>query len=154
MEEFHSTINRFITENNIDAIHFVLRESCHSVQDAAKAINVSQNNFVKNICFLDNKEQLILAIVRGEDRVSTTRVGKALDIERPRLATEDEILAQTGFPAGGVPSFGFKATFLVDPKVTQLPYIYTGGGSQFSLIKVETNSMLLTNKGQVIRIRK
>ncbi|WP_370568805.1 MULTISPECIES: aminoacyl-tRNA deacylase [unclassified Fictibacillus] len=154
MEEFHSTINRFITENNIDGIHMVLRESCHSVQDASRALNVSQHDFVKNICLLDNKEQLILAIVKGEDRVSTTRVGKALNIERPRLATEDEILAHTGFPAGGVPSFGFKAIFLVDPKVTELSYIYTGGGSQLSLIKVETNSMLQANKGQVIRIRK
>ena len=127
-------------ENNIDAIHMVLTESCHSVQEAAKAINVSQHAFVKNICLLD--------------RVSTTRVGKALDIERPRLATEDEILAHTGFPAGGVPSFGFKALFLVDPKVTHLPYIYTGGGSQFSLLKVETKSMLQANKGKVIQIRK
>jgi Cys-tRNA(Pro)/Cys-tRNA(Cys) deacylase len=154
VENYHYAINSFIAENNIGAIHLVLKESCHSVQDAAIAINVSQHDFVKNICLLDNKEQLILAIVKGEDRVSTTRVGKALNIERPRLATEDEILAHTGFPAGGVPSFGFTAIFLVDPKVTQLPYIYTGGGSQFSLIKVETNSMLQANKGQVIRIRK
>ncbi|WP_416731683.1 aminoacyl-tRNA deacylase [Fictibacillus sp. JL2B1089] len=154
MENYHSAISSFILENNIDAIQMVLTESCHSVQEAAKAINVSQHGFVKNICLLDNKEQLILAIVKGEDRVSTTRVGKALDIERPRLATEDEILAHTGFPAGGVPSFGFKALFLVDPKVTHLPYIYTGGGSQFSLLKVETNSMLQANKGKVIRIRK
>ncbi|MGA4720015.1 aminoacyl-tRNA deacylase [Fictibacillus nanhaiensis] len=154
MENYHSAISSFILENNIDAIHMVLTESCHSVQEAAKAINVSQHDFVKNICLLDNKEELILAIVKGEDRVSTTRVGKALDIERPRLATEDEVLAHTGFPAGGVPSFGFKAIFLVDPKVTELSYIYTGGGSQLSLIKVETNSMLQANKGQVIRIRK
>ncbi|MET3728493.1 prolyl-tRNA editing enzyme YbaK/EbsC (Cys-tRNA(Pro) deacylase) [Fictibacillus halophilus] len=154
MEHYHRAINSFIIENHLDANHIVLMESCHSVQDAAKAINGSENDFVKNICLLDTNEQLILAIVKGEDRVSTTRVGKALNIERPRLATEDEILALTGFPAGGVPSFGFKATFLVDPNVTQLPYIYTGGGSPCSLIRIETISMLQANSGQVVRIRK
>jgi Cys-tRNA(Pro)/Cys-tRNA(Cys) deacylase len=61
---------------------------------------------------------------------------KALNITRPRLANPLDILELTGVPVGGVPSFGFKSVFLVDPKVAAQTYIFTGGGSPQSLLKI------------------
>ena len=69
--------------------------------EAAEAAGVSPEDLVKNICPIDNKDNLIVAIVKGEDRVSTSRVGKALQIDKPRIAGENEIL-ENGY-RGGVP---------------------------------------------------
>ncbi|MCP4408530.1 MAG: hypothetical protein GY807_12355, partial [Gammaproteobacteria bacterium] len=66
---------------------------------------------------IDDQGNLIVAIVKGEDRASTSRVAKALGITRPRVAEPEEILQKTGYPCGGTPSFGYPAIFLIDPRV-------------------------------------
>ncbi|MED3395466.1 YbaK/EbsC family protein [Bacillus wiedmannii] len=128
MSPYDLKIKEYLNETKINAEHLILNESCHSVEEAAKAVNAYKEEFVKNICMMDQNGNLIVAIVKGEDRASTSRVSKALNIARPRLATENEVLEGTGYPAGGVPSFGYRAEFLIDPRVTELTYVFTGGG--------------------------
>jgi prolyl-tRNA editing enzyme YbaK/EbsC (Cys-tRNA(Pro) deacylase) len=103
---------------------------------------------------MDAEQNLIVAIVKGEDRVSTKKVGRALGIERPKTANPQEILEKTGYICGGVPSFGYTATFLIDPKVMDKEVVYSGGGSQNSLIKISPVELQKANQGQIIRIRK
>ncbi|MCY9528491.1 YbaK/EbsC family protein [Paenibacillus alvei] len=93
-------------------------------------------------------------MVKGEDRASTSRVGKALLIPPPRLALEQEMLQLAGYPAGGIPSFGFTATFLIDPKVLEQEFVYTGGGSPYSLTRISVQEMVRVNQAIVARVRK
>ncbi|WP_232698223.1 aminoacyl-tRNA deacylase [Brevibacillus daliensis] len=154
MDQYAQKLTNYLIDNQLTAVHLPLERSCHSVQEAAEAVQASPEDLVKNICMIDHTDRLIVVIVKGEDRASTTRVAKALDMEKPRLATEEEILERTGYPAGGVPSLGFMATFLVDPRVTEKKYVYTGGGSPNALTKISVEELLQTNKGMVIRVRK
>ncbi len=61
-------------------------------KEAVATVNGSIEDFVKNICMINSNGQLIVAIVKGEDRVSTKRVAKALKIEILKVATPEEIL--------------------------------------------------------------
>jgi len=130
MNEFEEKIKKFIQDNNIEAEHLSFKQSCHSVEEAARAANVTREDFIKNICLIDSQGNLIVAIVKGEDKASMKRVAKALNIEKPRLATPEEILEKTGYPCGGVSSFGYQAKFLIDPRVMEKEIVYTGGGSE------------------------
>lgn len=141
-------------ENSIDAEQYTYENTCHTVEEAASAAHVSPNDIVKSICLIDNDGNLIVAIVRGKDRVSTSRVAKALNIEIPQIATPEEVLDKTGYICGGVPSFGYEAIFLIDPKVMENELIYTGGGSPYSLTKISTKVLHQINKGQIVRVRK
>ncbi len=154
MELYEERLKNFMLENSIEAEQLAFSKSCHSVQEAANAAGVSAKEFVKNICMIDDKGNLIVAIVKGEDRVSTSRVGKALEIDTTRIATESEILEKTGFPCGGVPSFGYKATFIIDPKVMEKEILYTGGGSPYSLLRITSQELLKSTNALVARIRK
>jgi prolyl-tRNA editing enzyme YbaK/EbsC (Cys-tRNA(Pro) deacylase) len=154
MNQFESKLKDYINRNNLDAEHFVFEESCHSVEEAAKASNSSPDDFVKNICLIDENGNLIVAIVKGTDRASTTKIGKTLNIAPPRTATPEEILEKTGYPCGGVPSFGYSAQFLIDPKVMEKDVVFTGGGSPNSLVKISPVTLQKANKGVVIKIRK
>lgn len=154
MINFEEKIREFILDNKIDAEHFRFDKSCHSVEAAAKAVNATREDFIKNICLIDSPGNLIVAIVKGEDRVSTKKVAKALNIERPRLAYPEEILEKSGYPCGGVSSFGFEAKFLIDPKVMDKDFVYTGGGSENSLIRISTKELVKANDGSILRIRK
>jgi Cys-tRNA(Pro)/Cys-tRNA(Cys) deacylase len=151
---YEDRLRQFIEGQGIEAAHLRFDRSCHSVAEAAEAAGVPPEDFVKNICLVDAAGNLIVAIVKGEDRASTSRVGKVLGIERPQVATPAEILEKTGYPVGGTPSFGYPAIFLVDPRVMDKRLVYSGGGSTRSLVRIAPAELLRANGGQVVRVRK
>ena len=147
------TLRDFIRERGIAAEHLRFEQSCHSVAEAASAARAREEDFVKSICLIDGENRLIVAVVKGEHRVSRGRVGKALGVQRPRLAEAAEILERTGYPCGGTPPFGFEGLFLIDPKVVEMETVYAGGGSDRSLVRIAPGEMLRANQGLVVRIR-
>jgi len=154
MNTSEQRLQAYLQEQLIQAEHLSFDQPCHSVAEAALAVNASPEELVKNICLLDSDNQLITAIVKGEDRVSVSRVAKTLQRDGLRLATPEEILAKTGYPCGGTPSFGYQAMFLIDPRVMEREVVYTGGGSETSLVKISTEELVRANQGTVLRIRK
>jgi len=154
MNPYEEKIKQYIQDNHLQAEHLSFTTSCHSVEDAASSVHTSAEDFVKNICLIDQQGNLIVAIVKGEDRVSLKKIGKALEIEPPRTANPPEILEKTNYICGGVPSFGYSATFLIDPKVMEKEMVYSGGGSENSLIKISPQELQKANQGQIIKIRK
>jgi prolyl-tRNA editing enzyme YbaK/EbsC (Cys-tRNA(Pro) deacylase) len=154
MNEYELKLSQYMQAHGIDGEHLVFNQSCHSVAEAAAAAGVLPTDFVKSICMLDAQGNTIIAIVKGEDRASTARVAKALQIERPRTAEPEEMLEKTGYPCGGIPSFGYAACFLIDPKVMEKDIVYTGGGSEYALVRVSTQELIRANQGRVVRIRR
>ncbi len=151
---YESGLKEYIKKYEIEAEHLVFQECCHSVEEAVRASGTTPEVFVKNICLIDDLENLIVAIVRGKDSVSSSRIGKHLNSEPPRSALPEEILAKSGYPCGGVPSFGYEAQFLIDPKVLEMEIVYTGGGSTYSLVKIIPTELVKANKGTIVRIRR
>lgn len=154
MNIYEEKLKKYIEDEGIQAQQLIFKQSCHSVKEAAEAANASPEDLVKNICMIDQDNRLIVAIVKGDDRVSTSKTGKALSIETPRIAVPDEILRLTGYLCGGVPSFGYDATFIIDPRVMERETILTGGGSPNALLRISTEELQRVNHAQILRIRK
>lgn len=151
---YEEKLKAYMRENNIPAEHLVFAESCHSVAEAAQAAGVTAEDFVKNVCMIASDDSLVVAIVKGEDRASTSRVARLLEMGKMRVASPDEVFEKTGYPCGGTPSFGYAARFLVDERACEKDIVYTGGGSEYSLVKIRPVDLLKANGGQVARIRK
>lgn len=147
-------LKRYINDNGIPCEVLEFEVSTHSVSQAAEAVGGVPEDFVKNICLMDENGDIIVAIVKGEDRVSTKKVAKALDISRPDQATPERIKEVTGYPIGGVPSFGYQARFLIDERVMEKETIYTGGGSDRALIRINPAALVEANQGIIVKIRK
>mgnify|MGYP001460475565 FL=1 len=79
MDTYEEKLKRFIESNGITAEHLSFTQSCHSVAEAAAAVGTGPENLVKNICFTDAQGAVIVAIVKGEDRASTSRVSNVLE---------------------------------------------------------------------------
>jgi len=152
--EYEEKLKQYIAGNNIKAEHLSFTRSCHSVAEAAEAAGVTPQDFVKNICLITADGKLVVAIVKGEDKASTTKVGQILGIERPVPANPEQMLEMTGYPCGGTPSFGYEAIFLVDERALEKEIVYTGGGSENSLVKISPQELLKASKGKVVKIRK
>ncbi|HOP09023.1 MAG TPA: YbaK/EbsC family protein, partial [Candidatus Methanofastidiosa archaeon] len=77
-----------------------------------------------------------------------------LERDEVRLATQNEVMAMTGFPAGGVPPFGYDAVFLIDENVMERRAVWAGGGSDRALIKIRPQEIKRITDANVVRIRK
>lgn len=154
MNQYEEKLKQYMEENNIQAEHLQFQQSCHSVEEAAQAANARAEDFVKSMCLLTPKKDLIVAIVSGSERVSLKKVAKNLNIQIPRIARPKEILDMTGYPVGGVPPFGYQAKFLIDEKIMEREAVYAGGGSNKALIKISPQEIKKVNKGKVVRIGK
>jgi len=153
MSSYEDKLRELIAENGIQAEVISFEQSTHSVAEAAAAVGAEPGDFVKSICMVTMGGKLVVAIVKGEHRASTSRVSKALGIPRPRVAEPDEILELTGYPVGGTPAFGYDAIFLMDPKVLEKEKVYSGGGSGNALTYMSTEEMHRVNGAKVARLR-
>lgn len=149
---YEEKLKNFMRRHDLAAEHLSFEVSCHSVAEAAAAAQADPTDLVKNICLIGADGQLIVAIVKGEDRASASRSAKALGLTEARPATEAEILERTGYPCGGTPSFGYDAAFLVDARVIEKSQVFTGGGSEYSLVKISPVELVKANKALVTRI--
>lgn len=151
MELYDRKLKTFIEETGIAAEHLVFDRSCHSVEEAAAAAGVGSDDFIKSICMIGRTGNLIVAVVKGEDRADRRLVGELLGEKPPRLAKPDEILERTGYPCGGTPPFGFPAAFVIDERVLERKVVYAGGGTPTSLIRVRPADIerLGAIKGQI-----
>jgi Cys-tRNA(Pro)/Cys-tRNA(Cys) deacylase len=84
-------------------------------------------------------------MVPAKFRVSTERLGKVLGTEPPEMANPSEAFKRTGYPVGGMPCFGYDAILIIDPKVLEKEYVYTGGGSEFSIVKISAEELKKLN---------
>ena len=153
MSGYEDKLRGYITENGIQAEVISFTQSTHSVAEAAAAVGAESEDFVKSICMVTMGGKLVVAIVKGEHRASTSRVAKAMGIPRPRVANPEEILELTGYPVGGTPAFGYDAVFLIDPKVLEKEKVYSGGGSGNALTYMSTDEMHRVNGAKVARLR-
>ena len=155
-DAYAQRLAEWIRANAVEAQQRTFDVSTHSVAEAAAAVGASAEDFVKSICMLrqgEGAQEMIVAVVKGEDRASTTRVGELLGA-RVRLAKPDEMLAMTGYPAGGTPPFGFAAHFLVDERVMERAFVWAGGGSDRALVRIAPAELVRANAGLVVRVRK
>ncbi len=70
------------------------------------------------------------------------RVGKLLGKTPPIIASAQQALEKTGYSVGGTPFIGYSAIRLVDKKIMEKEYVYSGGGSDRSLLKLWTSEMI------------
>ena len=155
MNSYEEKLKTYLKEHQIQAEHLSFNQSCHSVAEAAVVVGALAEDFVKSICMIDLEGNFIVAIVKGEDKASTTNVAKVLNIkERPRTAKPDEMLEKTGYPYGGTPVCGYSAIFLIDERVMEKEIVYSGGGSETSLLKIPTQELVKANNGKIVKIRK
>lgn len=153
-DEFHERLLSYIEQHGVQCDHLVFEQSTHSVAEAAEAAGVTPQDFIKSICMLAKDGHVVVAIVKGEDRADRSAVQQTLGLAKLSIASPDEMLAKTGYPAGGTPPFGFDATFLIDERVFEKDVVYGGGGSDRALIRMTPAEMQRANAARVATIRK
>lgn len=150
---FEDKLAAYIATHRIEVEHLRFEVSCHSVAEAAKAAGVTAADFIKTICMRTKDGRMVAVIVKGEDRADRAAVQALLDIGKLSIASPDDMLARTGYPAGGTPPFGFDAQFVIDERVFETTLVFGGGGSEYALIRATPDALRAANGAQVAAVR-
>ncbi|MBR9680842.1 MAG: hypothetical protein GOU98_03400 [Candidatus Altiarchaeota archaeon] len=142
---------KFVIDNHVDAELIRFSDSVKTVQDAISVTGVEASDIIKTIIF-KSKNSPVAAIVTADFRISRSLLKKAVGTE-VEITSPEETLKLTGYPAGGVPCIGHDSKFVVDPKVFEKKVVYSGGGSDKALLKINTQE-LEKNTPIVAKIRK
>ncbi len=132
---------RYIEEHRIRAELVTPPHETPSVRAAADAMGCAPEQIIKSLVFLiDGRPYLVIA--NGDGRISYRRLADHFGISRKRvrMASPDEVLALTGYPAGGVPPFGLRSPLpvLMESEVLAQEVVYGGGGDERTLVRIST----------------
>lgn len=146
-------LKQFIKNNNLAAEHIRFEKSMHTVKQCVDVSGFPIDQITKTMIFKGPKGKTVAAMVPAEFRVSSSRLRKATGFEDLELANPSESHKRTGYPVGGMPFFGYECILVVDPRVLEEEFIYTGGGSEFSLTKISTSELKRITTSIIQRIR-
>ncbi|MCS7220063.1 MAG: YbaK/EbsC family protein [Anaerolineae bacterium] len=155
---------RYIAEHGIAAELVTPPHETPSVAQAAAAMGCAPEQIIKSLVFLISG-QPYLVIANGDAPISYRRLAAHFGISRKRIrmATPEEVLALTGYPAGGVPPFGWRTSLpvLMDPGVLTQDIVYGGGGDERTLVRIApaelrrvTRPVLVTVTDEVVAATK
>ena len=136
-------LQAFIRERGLDASLLPVAEG-HTSDKAADSLAIRLEEIAKTVVFIDEKGAPVLAIARGAVRLRQNEFARQVGAGKLRLATKEEVLKFTGFPAGGVSPIGNRCRerVFMDRALLEMEYVYAGGGSDNYILKVRPSDIL------------
>lgn len=127
-----------IALEKLDVPHKIFRhvEPVHSLEQAASDRGQRPSQVVRSILFRISEDEFIMALVAGPAQISWKTLRKHLGRSRVSMATEDEVLAVTGYRIGTVGPFGLPNPLkvLIDASVMREEDVSIGSGMRNTAI--------------------
>ncbi len=121
-----------------------------SLEQAAQERGQSPGQVIRSIVFRLSQDEFVMVLVAGPAQISWPALREYLGQSRLTMASEDEILAATGYPIGAVSPFGLPKPMriLLDRSVVQEGEVSIGSGVRHTTVILE-GADLLEALGQV-----
>ncbi len=125
-----------------------------TVPAAAEAIGVPTDQILKTLLFGDGNGGFVVAIANGTRRIDRLLLGQASGFAKLRAASPEAVLAQTGYPAGGVSPIALKpgVPVVVDTQVMELQVAFGGGGVEHLLLRLRPDDIVRVNAATIANI--
>ncbi|MDG6939333.1 MAG: YbaK/EbsC family protein [Nitrososphaerota archaeon] len=109
---------------------------------------------VKSVLFMDESGGPVLVVLEVGRKVRQGEFARRIGRRRLRLATREEVLEATGYPAGGVPPVGCREGLevYVDSKVLAMGKVYAGGGSERHMLLFDPALLAGSYPGRVVDV--
>jgi Cys-tRNA(Pro) deacylase len=143
-----------VSRHGIDAEFLRPGVPMPTVNAAAQAISVPEEQILKTLLFANKEGKCVVAIANGNGRVDRTLLAEASGLSGLRVASSESVLEVTGYPAGGVAPIGIAMAVpvVVDRNVLALPVAYGGGGRETLLLRIAPADIVRLNQAIVADI--
>ena len=149
-------LQAYMDQNGVPGEILHLAVPTPTVEAAARAVNAQNDQIVKTLVFVI-RDQALAAIACGTAPMDRRKIAAHFDVGRKRvkLATPEQVLEITGYPAGAVPPFGHKTALptLLDPRVLENDEVYAGGGAENALVRLKSGDILLITTAEIVDLR-
>ena len=159
-EKTRETLALYIEQHAIAATLLQPDQETPTVAQAALALGCQTDQIVKSVLFLLRDGQQadpVLVITNGTSQIDFRKLADLFQLgrKRIRLAPSDVVLVRTGYPAGGVPPFGFPQPLptYIDRRVFDQAVVYGGGGDDRTMLRITPAELLRATGGQVVDVR-
>jgi Cys-tRNA(Pro)/Cys-tRNA(Cys) deacylase len=144
----------FLRKHDVDFQFVAPGVPMPTVLTAAAALGVPAELILKTLLFAGDEGAHVVAIANGTNRIERDRLAAAAAIRKPRPANPADVIAVTGYPAGGVAPLGLPESLpvIVDAKAAALTFAYGGGGQEHLLLRVNVSDVIRCNNALVADI--
>jgi Cys-tRNA(Pro) deacylase len=141
----------FLKEHKIDAVFVAPGVPMPTVSLAAQAIGVPEDHILKTLVFVSDTAEFVVVIANGVRRIDSKRLAEAAKMRKLRPAHPTDVMAVTGYPAGGVAPLGLPPSVpvIVDANTAALSCAYGGGGQEQILLRVRVSDIIRCNNAIV-----
>jgi prolyl-tRNA editing enzyme YbaK/EbsC (Cys-tRNA(Pro) deacylase) len=112
-----------------------------TAREAADAIGCEPRQVVKSLVFVCD-EQPLVALLPGDRRADSAKIGKAVGAVDVRIASPDEVVAATGFLHGAVAPFPAAVRAVIEQTLLAEPIVWAGAGSPQHLVSLTPAELL------------
>jgi prolyl-tRNA editing enzyme YbaK/EbsC (Cys-tRNA(Pro) deacylase) len=137
---YSERVRAFLTSRNIWHHFIEFSEPVKTVEQAAKKVQVEK--IAKSIVMVDSDDDSLVVIVPAKSKVSHRKIKILLAVRDVRLASPEEVLDRSGYPAGGVSPFNNISRVLLDPQVLKNETTIVGGGDVNRLLEIRTKDIV------------
>lgn len=147
-QDYYEKLRLFLESNNVWHRFIEFDEPVKTVDQAARKVPVEK--IVKSIVMIDSNGEPLLAILPAASKVSLRKIKAILAVKDARLASLQEVLAHSGYPAGGVTPFNNINRVLLDVQVLRNETVIAGGGDVDKLVEIRTKDVVQLTKPRIV----
>jgi len=136
---------RYIAQHQIDAELITDIGETPTVPTAAAALGVDVDQILKTLLFYIRGKPYVV-ISHGVEPVSTRILADHFEVgkRQVKLARAEQVLAETGYPVGGVPPIGHRKPHPVIMAQSILAHdtVFGGGGDDRTMLRISVRELL------------
>jgi prolyl-tRNA editing enzyme YbaK/EbsC (Cys-tRNA(Pro) deacylase) len=124
-------------------------EGTPTAKDAARAVGCELGQIVKSLVF-DCDGRAVVALVPGDRRADSDKIGRAAGARFARIAGSDEVRDATGFEPGAVCPFPLPrvSAVFVERTLLSQPVLWIGAGSERHMAALSPTELLRLSRGR------
>jgi len=137
-------VTRTLDNNQVDYQFFRHPGKVNSLEQAALERGQRPEQIVRSIVFRLAEDQFIMVLIAGPDQISWSKLRRYLSVSRITMASEEEVLAVTGYPLGAVSPLGLEnpIRILVDQSILNEGEISIGSGVRYTTVIMQQKDLL------------
>ncbi|MHA1543096.1 MAG: aminoacyl-tRNA deacylase [Candidatus Hodarchaeales archaeon] len=136
------SLHNYINENGLSAEIISIDAPTSTVEESAKALGCYPENIVKSIVVKDKMGQFYLVILQGDRKIKTSKLKKILLVKDVKLASPEEVKANTGYKVGDIPPISVELSVIMDELVLNQKRVYAGGGAPQKNLLISIDELL------------
>lgn len=136
-------------QNNVDYELFEDKTSLKTANTGVTEYGIKLSEAAPTL-IIKTDEDMLAAIIRGDTKISFSKLKAFLSITKIRLAKPEEVYSVTGSKVGNVSLVNVGMKTLIDKKILENQYVYGGCGVENHTLKIKVSDLIKITNATIV----